>query len=192
MTVRSGAVTTENPTGLAELVAAAGVGDAAAWRELVRRHAGLVWSVARMYRLSDADAADVTQTTWLRLAEHLGRLREPARLPAWLATTARRESLRLIAARRRESPGELPDRAGEEESGPEGHTVRRDRDARLWREFETLPERCRRLLRLLAGAPELSYADVGSLLGMPVGSIGPTRGRCLATLRSRLEGVLTP
>lgn len=172
---------------LAELVDRAGCGDPQAWRDLVGRFANLVWSVARSHRLDHADAADVCQTTWLRLAEHLGSLREPSRLPGWLATTARRESLRVIAGRRREMAGALPDGPDPDPAaGPETLVLIGDRDTRLWRAFDELPQRCQQLLRLLATEPDLSYAEVGVVLGIPVGSIGPTRGRCLESLRRRL------
>jgi len=172
---------------LAELIDRAGRGDQQAWRDLVNRYANLVWSVARSYRLEHADAADVCQTTWLRLAEHLDSLREPSRLPGWLATTARRESLRVIAGRRREAPGALPDEPDPDPSaGPETLVLIEDRDSRLWVAFGALSERCQQLLRILSSAPELSYVEVGVALGIPVGSIGPTRGRCLESLRRRL------
>lgn len=172
---------------LADLIGRARNGDQQAWTTLVQRYANLVWSVARSYRLNHADAADVCQTTWLRLAEHLGRLRDPARLPGWLATTARRESLRVLAGRRRETPGELPDEADHDgASVPEMVALTSDRDSRLWGAFRELSERCQQVLRILACAPELSYAEVGKVIGVPVGSIGPTRGRCLDILRRRL------
>lgn len=172
---------------LTDLVNRAGGGDQQAWRDLVTRYANLVWSVARSHRLDHADAADVCQTTWLRLAEHVGSLREPSRLPGWLATTARRESLRVIAGRRREMPGALPDEPDPDPSaGPETLVLTEDRDNRLWQAFGGLTERCQQLLRILSSAPELSYAEVGVVLGIPVGSIGPTRGRCLESLRRRL------
>lgn len=172
---------------LADLISRAGGGDQQAWRDLVNRYANLVWSVARSHRLDHADAADVCQTTWLRLAEHLGSLREPSRLPGWLATTARRESLRVIAGRRRETPGALPDEPDPDPAaGPETLVLIEDRDNRLWQAFGGLSERCQQLLRILSSAPELSYAEVGVVLGIPVGSIGPTRGRCLESLRRRL------
>jgi RNA polymerase sigma factor (sigma-70 family) len=172
---------------LADLVARAKAGDQQAWRDVIMRYANLVWSVARSFRLDHADADDVCQTTWLRLAEHLHTLREPSRLPGWLATTARRESLRVIAGRRREAPGALPDEPDPDLAAePETLVLIEDRDNRLWQAFSALPERCQQLLRILAMAPELSYSEVGSVLGIPVGSIGPTRGRCLESLRRRL------
>jgi RNA polymerase sigma factor (sigma-70 family) len=176
----------DNPP-LADLVARARIGDQQAWRDLVARFARLVWSVARSHRLDHADAADVVQTTWLRLAEHVHTLREPSRLPGWLATTARRESLRVIASRRRETPDPMPgEPALDPSAGPEVVVLTQDRDTRLWNAFDGLSVRCQQLLRILSAAPELSYNEVGSVLGIPVGSIGPTRGRCLETLRRRL------
>ncbi len=172
---------------LADLLARAKAGDQQAWRDVIMRYANLVWSVARSFRLDHADADDVSQTTWLRLAEHLHTLRDPSRLPGWLATTARRESLRVIAGRRREAPGALPDEPDPDLAAePETLVLIEDRDNRLWQAFSALPERCQQLLRILAMAPELSYSEVGSVLGIPVGSIGPTRGRCLESLRRRL------
>ena len=177
----------DNPV-LADLLARARAGDQRAWREVVTRYTKLVWAVARSHRLDHADAADICQTTWLRLAEHIDAVREPARLPGWLATTARRESLRVIAGRRREAPGALPDEPDPDPSaGPETLVLIEDRDNRLWGAFAGLSERCQQLLRLLSSAPELSYNEVGSVLGIPVGSIGPTRGRCLESLRRRLS-----
>lgn len=147
----------------------------------------MVWAVAKSYRLDHADAADVCQTTWLRLAENMHSLRDPSRLPGWLATTARRESLRVLAGRRREAPGELPDEPDpDQSSAPENSVLIGDRDNRLWRAFRQLSDRCQQLLRVLAMAPDLSYVEVGSTLGIPVGSIGPTRARCLQVLRRRL------
>jgi RNA polymerase sigma factor (sigma-70 family) len=173
---------------LAEMVRRAEAGDQVAWREVVRRYHELVWAVARAHGLNHADAADVSQTTWLRLAEHLGGIRDPARLPGWLATTARREALRVLAARRREAPFDTLELrpVAEERYGPEAMAVRADRNSVLWRAFAALPERCQRLLGVLAFAPEFSYAQVSRALGMTVGSVGPTRGRCLDELRRRV------
>lgn len=169
-----------------ELVRRAADADKAAWHELVVRYRAVVWSVAREHRLDDADAADVSQAVWLTLAQHLTRLRDPERLAGWLATTARRESLRIIAVRRREAPLEW---ASEEAlvDGPEVTTMTEDRDGAIWRALHLLPERCRTLLRLIAHSPDLTYAQAARALGIRVGSVGQTRGRCLAVLRRRLE-----
>jgi RNA polymerase sigma factor (sigma-70 family) len=170
----------------AELVADAVAGDPAAWRALVARYQGLVWAVARTHGLPDADSADVSQATWLNLAQHLHRLREPDRLAGWLATTARRESLRVLAVRRREAPFELADLESVVD-GPETLAVDEDTDGALWRALHGLPARCRALLRLIAFSPDLSYAQAARALGIRPGSVGQTRGRCLAVLRRKLE-----
>lgn len=164
----------------ADLVGRAADGDADAWRVLVDRYGGVVWAVARAHRLPEADAADVSQATWLNFAQHVHRLRDPDRVAAWLTTTARRESLRVLAVRRREPPLDL----STVESTVAGPDVGRDA---LWRALHGLPERCRALLRLIAFTPDLSYAQAARALGIPASSVGQTRGRCLAVLRRRLE-----
>jgi RNA polymerase sigma factor (sigma-70 family) len=167
-----------------ELVFGALAGDESAWPELVRRYAPLVWAVARAHRLTQADAADATQETWIALAEHLPELRSPDRLAGWLAKTARHHSLRILDRRRREVPAECFDL--EPVPGPEPVALRSSLDQTLWQAFTSLPERCRTLLGLQAHAPDLSYAQLGRALGINVNSIGRTRGRCLELLRRRL------
>lgn len=169
----------------AELLTLAHAGDETAWQEIVRRHARLVWAVPRSHRLGPEDSADVCQTTWLALAEHLTRIRHPDRLGAWLVTTARHESLAVLRLRGREAPVELrqpPDQA----PTPEDAAVAGEDDARLWRAYLALTDRCREILRLAAFAPELSFAQVAAAVGVPVNSLGPLRGRCLAALRRRI------
>ena len=172
----------------AELAMAAARGDDAAWKALVEQFSGLIWSVTRAYRLGSADAADVFQTTWLRLAEHIGRLDHPEYVGAWLATTARRECLRASRASARVV---LTDDAvlGALEAGeatPEQAVLLSERSDLLWRAFRALPARCQLLLRLLMATPAPSYAEVAAALDRPVGSIGPTRARCLRLLREKL------
>jgi RNA polymerase sigma factor (sigma-70 family) len=173
---------------VADLVQAAAEGDQVAWDGLVQRFNGLVWSVARAHRLSPVDASDVVQTTWLRLVENLGRLQEPERVGAWLATTARRECLRTLRLSARVVPTEtemLPDPGTD---APLGAALLVDeRDRALWAAFGGLSERCQALLRLLVADPPPSYEDVGAALDMPIGSIGPTRQRCLERLRGLAE-----
>jgi RNA polymerase sigma factor (sigma-70 family) len=171
---------------ISELVTRATTGDEAAWDELVRRHAPIVWAVARAHRLGGADAADASQNTWAALAEHLPRLRRPDRLPAWLATTARRECLRILVRGRREVPFEDVDLVGAEAEPP---VLRTARDQLLWQAFGRLSPRCRQLLGLLAHAPDLTYVQVSRALGLKVTSIGRTRGRCLEQLRRTLTAM---
>lgn len=168
----------------AALLALAHWGDHAAWRELVRRHLRLVWAVARSFRLTRDDAADVTQATWLILAENLTAIRHPDRLTAWLVTTARRECLALLRTRSREEPADLrlPDRS----PTPEDAAEATDTGTRLWRAYRTLPAKCRDLLHLIAHAPDLTFTRLAEATGIPRNSLGPTRHRCLTTLRRRL------
>ncbi|MBB5960178.1 RNA polymerase sigma factor (sigma-70 family) [Saccharothrix tamanrassetensis] len=174
----------------AELLAAAARGDQAAWNELVARYGALLWSVARGFRLSTADCADVVQNTWLRLVENLDRVTEPERLAGWLATTARRECLQLLrrAGRRRESDVPPPEVVDDTPPPDEGLLVA-ERDRALWRAVDQLSDKCRQLIRTLMTTPPLSYLEVAALLDMPVGSIGPSRSRCLEQLR-KLAGEL--
>jgi len=177
----------DNP--VAPLVAAAAGGDGSAWNALVDRFAALVWSIPRDFGLSAADAADVSQTTWLRLAENLTRIREPERVGAWLATTARNESLRSLRRARRQTPVDPASTSFARDSGRpvDSELLEAERDAALWRAFESLSSPCKVLLRALMADPTPSYAEVSTMLGMPVGSIGPSRNRCLDRLRRRSE-----
>lgn len=184
-------------TGL--LVRGAAGGDEVAWRGLVARFSSLVWAVARAHRLTNADAADVYQTTWLRLAEHIGRIEHPDRIGAWLATAARRECLQSLRSAAKTAPTDDMDRlditpaAGNptEEAVLAAETEREDaaRAAAMWRAFSRLSDRCRELLRILMATPPPSYAEVAAALGLPLGSIGPTRARCLQRLREEMAGI---
>jgi RNA polymerase sigma factor (sigma-70 family) len=171
---------------LVELVRRAEIGDEQAWAELVCRYAARIDAVARAHRLSQADIADVAQNTWLTMAEHLGSLRDPARFPAFLSTIARRESLRVLACRRREpvSTADWP-ALGDSRDGPERLAELADRDRALWTAVATLPPRCRRLLLAAAYTPEVTNAQLGQELGIAVTSVGRTRSRCLVVLRRR-------
>lgn len=171
---------------VAALVVNAAAGSQQAWDGLVARYNRLVWAVARSFRLAEPDAADVVQTTWLRLVEHLDALQQPERVGAWLGTTARREALRVAKLRgqtvERSSDADLtvlPDA----EPSIEESLLTRERDAELYRAVLQLNERCQRLLRVLSASPPPRYEIVSEALGLPVGSIGPTRGRCLDKLR---------
>jgi RNA polymerase sigma factor (sigma-70 family) len=178
------------------LVTAAADGDTAAWNALVARFNGLVWSVARGYGLSRDDAEEVGQITWFRLADHIGRIKEPDRIGGWLATTARNETFKMLRAAQRVGPVPDPDvfAPAIDDHSPEAAVLAAEEDAahaellrRMWEAFHGLPERCRRLLRVLSASPPPSYADIAVALDMPVGSIGPTRARCLGRLRDLLN-----
>lgn len=161
------------------LVVRARGGDDAAWARLVERYSGLLWSIARAHGLDDADAGDVVQTSWLRLVERIGALDDPSAAGCWLATTARNECRALVRRRARDlAPVALGTRPA---SGPDEVAVARDRLGRVGAALEALPRRCRTLLRLFAQAA--TYAELAAALGVPVGSVGPTRARCLAALR---------
>jgi RNA polymerase sigma factor (sigma-70 family) len=171
---------------LVDLVRRASEGDQAAWNAIVDRFAGTVWAIARAHRLNEATAADVSQTTWLRLVEHLDRIERPERLGAWLATTARRESLRVIRMAGRQVPtGEDFDLIEAPAShGPvDGHVLAEERNQVLGALVSQLPCRCQLILRLLSADTPLSYKELSEALEMPIGSIGPTRQRCLEHLR---------
>ena len=181
---------------LAQLVGKAAGGDQAAWNEIVGRFGGRVWAICRLYRLRPADAADVFQQTWLRVLQNLDSLRDPGRLGAWIGTTCRHEALAALRLAKRAQPvgdPRLLDLAADPVEDPEPPAMVADRDAELWRAFHRLSERCQQILRLLVvdvedGRP--SYELAAAALHIPVGSLGPTRGRCLDRLRRFLtEGI---
>lgn len=175
------------PGSNADLLARAAAGEGAAWVAVVERYENLLWSVGRAHRLGTADAGDVVQTTWLRLLENLGRIRDPERLAGWLVTTARRECLGLLRRSGREVVGGIDDAAADlaDELAPalDAHLLAEERDVALWSCFQHLSQRCQLLLRVLMAADPPAYAEVSAALGMPIGSIGPTRMRCLERLR---------
>jgi RNA polymerase sigma factor (sigma-70 family) len=177
-----------NRSDVAQLVRAAASGNDLAWHELVERFGGLVWSIARSYRLSHADAGDVVQCTWLKLVQHLGSLKNPDAVGAWLATTARRECLRLIDGSKCQVPfgDELPE-PPDEHAALDDELLRSERDSLLWQAVSLLRPEDQALVRMLASDPPASYAEISAALDMPIGSIGPTRARCLERLRARCE-----
>lgn len=196
-----------------DLVAAARAGDAMAWKALVDGHAGLVWGVIRGFRFDDDTARDVFQTVWLRLAEHLDRIREPGKVPGWLARTARNECVGVTRHRARVVPAGDPTGslgsglpsggaggvggaggsvvitlAGPSPADEPGAGLERAEERRaVVAAFARLGQRCQELLRLLVADPPVSYEAISQVLGIPVGSIGPTRARCLASLRATPE-----
>jgi RNA polymerase sigma factor (sigma-70 family) len=178
------------PNEVASALQRATSGEQTAWDALVEEFSRMLWAVASGFRLGHADTSEVVQTTWLRLVENLDRIKQPEALGGWLATTARREALRLVRLRGREPVVEDGDDYAPmvpAQPGPEARALRADRDRRLWSAFQRLPEQCRTLLYLLSVAA-LSYSELAATLDMPIGSIGPTRARCLQRLRRLLAG----
>jgi RNA polymerase sigma factor (sigma-70 family) len=175
-------------SGVSLLIARSAAGDEQAWNELVRRYAPLVMAVIRSYRLGAADAQDVSQTVWLRLVEHLAHIREPEALPGWLATTTQRECGRHVRQGDRVRPVDpLYDRSMRQATtavaGPDARILRAELHQALREGLAELPARDQQLLRLRVADPPLSYQEISELLGMRVGSIGPTLRRSLDKLR---------
>jgi RNA polymerase sigma factor (sigma-70 family) len=177
-------------TDVAELVRGAAEGDQEAWERLIDQYSRLIWSIALDFKLPESDAADVVQTTWLRLLEHIDRIEHPDRVGSWLAATARNACLRSLAARKRVVPSE----DDVELNGAAPHVPEIDerlladeRDQTVRDALSRLPRRWQRLLEMLMADPPASYADISDELELPIGSIGPTRRRCLARLRVLLQ-----
>ena len=172
----------------AELVARALDGDRRAWEEVVARYKGVAWKVISTFDLGVEDRNDVFAATFFRLFERLTSIREPEKLPGWIATTTRNEALSLLRSRRRERPaawvGEehhtmaVPDPDPTDERLLEDELRAAVRDA-----FADLAPECRELLALASADPPLSYDDIAEITGRPRGSLGPTRQRCLDRLR---------
>ncbi len=166
-------------------------GSQEAWDDLVDFFGGLIWSVARSHGLNPSDAADVAQVTWLRLVEHLDGVKEPERLAAWLATTTRRECLRVLRSASRSVP--LPsddvlfDSVDRSARAVDTQLLAHERDRAVVDAFRRLPDRYQVLLGMLNADPPIKYVEVAEILHIPIGSIGPTRQRALACLRQRLE-----
>jgi RNA polymerase sigma factor (sigma-70 family) len=179
-------MTGTQPT-VSDLVARARAGDAEAWNALVDRFLPLVFAVLSRYRMARSDAEDVNQTVWLRLVEHLDHLRDADALPGWLATTTRREAIRALRARDRQSPRDpltWPGfEAGTDPEIDDALLVDERRHALREGLEQISPER-RELLLLLLHDPPLSYAEISRRMSRPVGWIGPTRARALEELRS--------
>jgi len=167
----------------ADLVLAVRGGDSAAFEEIVRRHQRVVFSVARTVGLDRDDAADVTQIVFAAFASSVDSLGQPEHVRAWLCTVARRHSWRVLERMRRESPGDVPDHIAEVDA-----IARADAVADLSDALDRLRPRCRDLVTALyLSRPPMSYDEVAERLGIPIGSIGPTRARCLDDLRRLLD-----
>lgn len=169
----------------AQLVAGALAGDEGSWSEIVRRHTNLVMARVRQFRLTPQQAEDVAQTVWLNLLEHLADLREPAALPGWISTATRHECIRMTNLSRRSIPVDpTTGRFDVQDDGElDVELLRSERHAALRAALAEIPEHQRDLLLLLSTDPPPSYQEVSARLGIPVGSIGPTRQRGLARLR---------
>lgn len=173
---------------VAALTRSASAGDQGAWERLIEEFGGLVWAVTRSYRLSDADASDVAQTTWLRLLEHMDALNDASRVGAWLATTARRECLHVLRDSQREVSfgDDIPDDPAIDEA-LDTDLLTEERDRALWSGFARLRPSDQALLRLLMADPRPAYEEISAALDLPIGSIGPTRARALERLRRELS-----
>jgi RNA polymerase sigma factor (sigma-70 family) len=182
---------------MAELLDAARGGSDDALSKIVTEHSPLLWHVARAAGLSSGDAEDVMQTVWLRLLAHLDDIRTSTALTGWLVVTTRREAWRVRAAGRKQVPAgsEALDTLPDQGTGPQEQVLIDDQRRTMWVAIAQLSERCQELLRVVAFVPRPDYSAVAAELGMPIGSVGPTRGRCLAKLRVLLgldpEGSLT-
>ena len=184
---RTGAEPARDEGAVVHLVTQARNGDRQAWDALVERYAPLIWSTCRRYRLKDTDAHDAAQSVWLHLLNHLDDLRDPAALPGWLSTTARRECSRVRrAAARPDTAGYVLDAAtlpDEQAATADQELLKAERHAALREAFAALPLSGQRLLTMLTTDPPVPYAEISARLGIPVGSIGPTRRRYLGKLR---------
>lgn len=179
--------TESTPDGIGVLVKRAASGDERAWVALVDRYSGMLWAIAREHGLGPSDAADVCQTTWLRLVERLTTLRKPDSVGAWLATTVRREARSRCRSVRREQALTADPMSTPYELGPEERAIESERQRLIWRAVATMPARCRRLLRVICLVPPLGYREIAAALDIPIGSIGPTRARCLERLRELVD-----
>jgi RNA polymerase sigma factor (sigma-70 family) len=173
---------------MADLLSATRAGSEDALGQIVNELSPLLWQVARSAGLSQGDAEDVLQTVWMRLITHLDGIHDAGALTGWLVTTTKREAWRVRAASRKQLPvdqdvfADLPNKG----PGSEEQVILEDQRRELWAAIGMLSRRCQELLRIMAFAPRSDYATVAAALGMRVGSIGPTRGRCLAKLRALL------
>jgi RNA polymerase sigma factor (sigma-70 family) len=185
ITLRAKGCTLTDDDPVADLVRAAASGSASAWESLVVRFAPLVWSICMRYKLSRHDAADVCQDVWLRLTERLDTIREPSALAGWLATTTRRECLATFRQHRSEVPNpmELDVADDVESTDPARHIMLAERHDALLAALGELPSAARSLLTLLLADPPRTYRQISDELGIPIGSIGPTRARYLQRLR---------
>jgi RNA polymerase sigma factor (sigma-70 family) len=172
-----------------ELLLRAAAGEREAWDALVDRFGQMVWSLARSFRLDDAAASDVAQTVWLRLIENVDRIQDPERLPGWLATTCRREALRMIKRSERSVPSDFEYDVEDPSPSLESMMIEDEETREVVQAFRELSEECQQLLRMLTVEPALSYEEIAEATGRPVGSLGPTRGRCVERLKAAISRI---
>ena len=191
----NGTIPTRDDVGvdIARLVRRAAAGDKSAWEGLVAQYSRLIWAMTRDFKLAEMDAADVVQATWLRLLEHIDRIEYPERVGSWLATTARHECLRHLAASKRlmlvHDDDATFDGVPAHQPEVDERLLADERAQAVRAAMSRLPTRSQQLLELLMADPPVPYTEISSKLGLPIGSIGPTRGRCLESLRLMLQTV---
>jgi RNA polymerase sigma factor (sigma-70 family) len=175
---------------VAQLVRQAAAGDHDSWERLVDKFARLIWAITRDFKLGESDAADVAQATWLRLLEHIDRIQYPERVGSWLAATARNECLRSLASRKRvvlaHDEIQFEGVAARQPDVDEG-LLAAERALVVREALTQLPRRWQQLIELLMSDPPVPYAEISDRLDLPIGSIGPTRRRCLAQLQVLLH-----
>jgi RNA polymerase sigma factor (sigma-70 family) len=193
MTMREAVDGTGGPTSVWDTAASSfarwRAGDPSALDELVHVMSPILWHVVRATGLDKEHSEDVVQTAWLALVRSADSVGDPQAVARWLCTTARREAWRVSKTAGRSTA--IDDEALEwrlpTQPSPESEVVLGDEQARLWESLKALPERCQKLLRIVAMEPRPDYARIAGELKMPIGSIGPTRGRCLDKLRNELQ-----
>ena len=175
---------------IAQLVQRAADGDWLAWQRLIDQYGRLIWATTHDFKLAESDAADVVQATWLRLLENIHRLEYPERVGSWLAVTARHECLRSLTTRKKLvlTLDDTPlDGVASHEPEVDERLLAEERAQTVRKALSRLPWQWQRLLELLMADPPASYAEISDQLGLPVGSIGPTRSRSLERLRVMLQ-----
>ena len=186
MSSSADSATTTRAERLAEYLERAQAGEAGAIDAIVRELNPLLWHVARSQGVPTSDVSDVVQNTWLELVARLAEIRSPQALTSWLVVTTKREAWRTNRRRQTTEPDDTLADLADEAPEVASDLIIDERDRVLWRTFQQLSQRCRVLLRIVAMVDRPDYGVVGEALGMPHGSIGPTRGRCLAKLRALL------
>lgn len=161
-------------------------GDSQAWAVLVKRYSESLWQVTGTYRLDAASRKDVVQTVWLRLHHRIDSIRDPDRLIGWLVRVTRNECVNLIRQQSRcvDTGGDELIEPTTETPNPTQRLEQQQVERAVAAAFEQLDERCRQLLALLMAEPPIPYDEIGHLIGMPRGSVGPTRQRCLKKMRA--------